>query len=102
MAGGRYLALAFALALAACAGNGGASGRGRQVYQAQCIQCHNSNPAKNGPLGPAVKGSSRQLLEARVLRGTYPPGYKPKRESGVMRPMPHLASALPDLAAFLK
>ena len=53
-------------------------------------------------LGPAIKGSSRELLEAKILRGTYPPGYTPKRPSAVMQPMPHLASAIPDLAAYLQ
>jgi len=81
---------------------GGDPNRGRQVYLAQCIACHNPDPAKPGPLAPLVKGASRDLLEARVVRGTYPPGYKPKRDSAVMQPMPHLAPSIPDLAAFLR
>ena len=76
--------------------------RGRQVYVAQCTACHAADPAQNGPLGPAVKGSSRELLEARVLHGTYPPGYTPKRTSAIMQPLPHLAGSLDDLAAFLR
>jgi mono/diheme cytochrome c family protein len=102
MRAGAFVLLAAALGLAACAGDGSPAGRGRQVYQAQCIACHNSDPSKNGPLGPAIKGSSRELLEARILRGTYPPGYKPKRGTAIMQPMPQLASALDDLAAFLE
>lgn len=109
MRAGVLVPVALALTLAACAedstspttGSGDPS-RGRQVYLAQCIACHNLDPSKPGPLAPPVKGSSRELLEARVVRGTYPPGYKPKRESAVMQPMPNLASAIPDLAAFLK
>jgi hypothetical protein len=42
------------------------------------------------------------LLEARVLRGAYPPGYTPKRPSAVMQPMPQVASSLSDLAAYLR
>jgi mono/diheme cytochrome c family protein len=76
--------------------------RGRQVYAAQCTSCHSSDPAQNGPLGPAVKGSSRELLEARIVRGTYPPGYTPKRPSAVMQPMPNLAGNVDDLAAYLR
>ena len=94
--------LALAFALGACAEDRSPAGHGRQVYLAQCIACHNSDPAKDGPLGPAIKGSSRELLEARVLRGTYPPGYKPKRGTAIMQPMPQLASAIPDLVAFLQ
>ncbi len=102
-------ALVFVLMLSGCGENSkapatgeGEPSRGKQVYLAQCISCHNPDPSKAGPLGPPVKGSSRELLEARVVRGTYPPGYTPKRDSAIMKPLPHLASAIPDLAAFLK
>jgi mono/diheme cytochrome c family protein len=98
--------IAFAAALAGCSGQGGSlspeAERGRQVYTAQCTSCHSPDPTKDGPLGPAVKGSSRELLEARLLRGAYPPAYKPKRPSAVMQPMPHLAGSLGDLAAYLR
>ena len=101
--------MAFALTLGACAEDSNAPlpgegdpNRGRRVYLAQCISCHNSDPSKTGPVGPPVKGASRELLEARIVRGSYPPGYKPKQASTVMQPMPQLASAIPDLAAFLK
>ena len=102
MRAGLFALLAFALTLGACAGDGSPAARGKQVYLSQCIACHNSDPSKNGPLGPAIKGSSRELIEARVLRAAYPPGYKPKRGSVIMKPMPQLASAIDDLTAFLK
>jgi mono/diheme cytochrome c family protein len=92
-------------AVAGCSGQSGLSPeaeRGRQVFLANCASCHSMDPAQNGPLGPAVKGATRELLEARVLRGIYPPGYTPKRPSAVMQPMPHLASSLDDLAAYLR
>jgi mono/diheme cytochrome c family protein len=79
-----------------------AAARGRQVYLAQCTACHATDPAQGGPLGPAVKGSSQALLEARILRGGYPPGYRPKRPTSVMQPMPQLASQIADLAAYLR
>ena len=93
---------AVALALAACAEDGTPAARGRQVYLAQCIACHNSDPAKDGPLGPALKGSSQELLEAKLLRGNYPPGYTPKRNTAIMPSQPQLKPSIPDLAAFLK
>jgi mono/diheme cytochrome c family protein len=99
------LALLCAVALAACGEGPGAddaAGRGRTVYLAQCTVCHASDPAKAGPVGPPVKGSSPELLAARILEGTYPPGYAPKRGSALMSPMPQLASSIADLAAFLK
>jgi mono/diheme cytochrome c family protein len=107
MLDGRVLAaIALAAALTGCSGQGSSlspeAERGRQVYLAQCTSCHSSDPAQNGPLGPAVKGSSRELLEARVVRGVYPPGYTPRRSSAVMQPMPHLAGSVDDLAAYLR
>ena len=105
------LVLAFVLVLGACAedsnhstktaGDGDAS-RGKQIYLAYCTACHNSDPAKNGPIGPAIKGSSRALLEVRVLRAGYPPGYTPKRATSLMPAQPDLAPKIPDLAAFLR
>jgi mono/diheme cytochrome c family protein len=75
--------------------------RGRRVYMANCIVCHNPDPTKPGASGPEVAGASRDLLEARVVHGTYPPGYTPKRTTKAMVPLPYLANRLDDLAAFL-
>ena len=88
--------------LTACAEDGTPAARGKQVYLSQCIACHNSDPAKNGALGPAVKGSSQELLEAKLLRGNYPPGYTPKRNTAIMIVQPQVKPHIPDLAAFLK
>jgi len=76
--------------------------RGRQVYLAQCTACHSTDPAQPGPVGPPIKGSSRELLDAKVLRGTYPSGYKPKRPTAIMPPQPQVANDIPALAAYLK
>jgi mono/diheme cytochrome c family protein len=107
---GRGLALAAILAaaatLTACSEEPRPAGpnaeRGRQIYLSQCIACHDANPAVAGPLGSPVKGSSRELLEAKVLKGTYPPGYTPKRTTNLMPPLPSLAPEISHLAAFLK
>lgn len=76
--------------------------RGRQVYLAQCIACHSPDPAQAGPLGPPVKGSSRELLESKILKGTYPSGYRPKRATAVMPVQPAVAPEIAALADFLK
>jgi len=75
--------------------------RGRTVYLSVCTACHNADPTQDGSVGPANAGASRELLEAKILHGTYPPGYTPKRDSRMMPPMPQLAGSLDDLAAFL-
>lgn len=76
--------------------------RGRVVYAANCTSCHNADPAKPGSLGPEVKGASRELLEARVVRAEYPVGYAAKRPSTMMRPLPKLAGEIDALAAYLR
>lgn len=74
---------------------------GRVTYNANCIACHAMDPTQDGALGPAVAGSSAELIAARILRGEYPTGYTPKRETRVMVPMPHLQDKLPELVAYL-
>jgi mono/diheme cytochrome c family protein len=76
--------------------------RGRRAYVANCIACHNTDPAKEGTLGPAVAGSPLALVEARVMRAEYPPGYTPKRDSNLMPAQPFLKNDVPDLAAYLE
>jgi mono/diheme cytochrome c family protein len=75
---------------------------GRRAYVANCIACHNADPAKEGTLGPAIAGSSKTLVEARVMRAEYPPGYTPKRDSSLMPAQPFLKNDVPDLAAYLE
>jgi mono/diheme cytochrome c family protein len=98
------LLAAVALTLGACGGEATdpQAQRGRQVFLSQCTACHASDPALPGPVGPAVKGASRELLEAKIVRGSYPPGYTPKRPTAVMPPQPQLAPQIDALAAYLK
>ncbi len=98
------LALAAALGLAGCGESAKPdplAERGRQVYQSQCTQCHAPDPSQAGALGPPVKGASQALLEAKVVRGEYPPGYAPKRPTKVMAPLPALAPDIAALTAYL-
>jgi mono/diheme cytochrome c family protein len=76
--------------------------RGRAVFVSNCVACHNNDPSRDGPIGPAIKGSSKELLEARVLSTSYPPGYKPKRPTKVMPQFPFLKDEIPYLAAYLR
>jgi hypothetical protein len=49
-----------------------------------------------------VKGASRALLEAKVLNGSYPEGYAPKRPTRVMPAQPQLTGDIDALAAYLR
>jgi mono/diheme cytochrome c family protein len=75
--------------------------RGAQVYQGNCTACHALDPAQAGPVGPPIAGSKLELLEAKVLRNEYPPGYTPKRDTKAMIPLVHMEPELPAIAAFL-
>jgi mono/diheme cytochrome c family protein len=96
--------LSLAIALGGCSDGAptAAAERGRQIYFAYCTACHNVDPSQPGPIGPPIKGSSRELLEAKVLNGSYPPGYTPKRPTKVMVPMPAVAPEIPALAEYLR
>ncbi|MCP5040617.1 MAG: cytochrome c [bacterium] len=75
--------------------------RGKAVYYANCIACHNPDPTLDGGIGPAVAGSSRELLEARIMRAEYPEGYAPKRPSQLMIALAFLEPDLAALASYL-
>jgi mono/diheme cytochrome c family protein len=105
-----FLVLSFAVTVSACSkqsddssqsAKNPAAERGRAVYVANCVACHNSDPSKEGPIGPAIAGSPPELIESRVLRTEYPPGYKPKRNTQVMPTFPYLKSEIPHLIAYL-
>jgi mono/diheme cytochrome c family protein len=86
---------------AAQRGAGELAQRGRMIYLTACTACHNGNPRVAGALGPDVFGSSLELLTARIMGAKYPAGYKPKRPSHTMAPLPHLRAEIPALHAFL-
>jgi mono/diheme cytochrome c family protein len=75
---------------------------GRKLYAANCASCHNpTNPTLPGSVGPPIAGASADLVAARVVNQSYPPGYRPKRNTHLMKKMPWLAPNIDDLAAFL-
>jgi mono/diheme cytochrome c family protein len=101
---GRIAALLMLVGLSAACGDDAPltlAEQGRRVYQSNCIACHHTDPARDGSMGPPLACSSAELIEARVLRAEYPPGYKPKRDSKLMPAQPFLRPDLPGLAAYL-
>ena len=78
-----------------------AAARGEKIYHNVCTVCHNADPNQPGPLGPEIGSASRELLDAKLLRGGYPAGYTPKRSTQQMPRFEYLAPHLADLAAFL-
>ena len=104
----RALALTALFAALACGGErdgaadpDAAATRGKLVYANVCTACHNADPRQAGALGPELAGASQELIEAKVLRDEYPPGYAPKRPSAAMPKYEYLAPNIGDLAAYL-
>jgi mono/diheme cytochrome c family protein len=76
--------------------------KGRTLYSLRCASCHNpADPTQAGALGPALAGSSRELLDGKLNRGEYPAGYSPKRSTKLMQRLPHSAEELDALHAYL-
>ena len=75
--------------------------KGRMVYFANCVSCHNNNPRKPGSIGPEVYGVSIDVLTQKIVSGKYPENYKPKRTSKIMPSLPHLNKEILNLHAFI-
>ena len=75
--------------------------KGRMVYFANCVSCHNNNPRKPGSIGPEVYGVSIDVLSQKIVSGKYPENYIPKRTSKIMPSMPHLSKDISNLHAFI-
>ena len=75
--------------------------KGRMVYFANCVSCHNNNPKMPGSIGPEVYGLPIDVLTQKIVSGKYPENYKPKRPSKIMPSMPHLNKEISNLHAFI-
>ena len=102
-------ALTAIAALTAVVGCGGetdstedpAVAKGEMIYRNICVVCHNLDPNEQGTLGPAIAQATRAVLEAKVLRGEYPPGYTPARDTHQMPQFEYLEPNLDDIEAFI-
>lgn len=74
---------------------------GKVLYSSTCAICHNVNPKKEGGVGPAVFGSSKDLLRSKVRYGIYPKNYKPKRPTNIMPIFPLEESDIDALYRYL-
>ena len=75
--------------------------KGRMIYFANCVSCHNNNPKKPGSIGPEVYGVTIDVLTQKIVYGKYPENYRPKRPSKIMPSMPHLNKEISNLHAFI-
>ena len=75
--------------------------KGRMVYFANCVSCHNNNPKKPGSICPEVYRVTIDVLTQKIVYGKYPENYRPKRSSKIMPSMPHLNKEISNLHAFI-
>lgn len=77
--------------------------RAKSVYNSNCAVCHGVDPhlLKDGNAGPNIFGSSEALLRSRMILGSYPEGYTPKRIGEGMPKFPHLEKEIPGLTVYL-
>lgn len=74
---------------------------GKRIYANNCTACHSADPHKDGSLGPAIAGSSLELVTARITLASYPDGYKPKRDTHIMPRLPLTVEDINNVVAFL-
>lgn len=73
---------------------------GEIAFKATCAMCHGATG--EGRFGPDIRGADLELLISKVIKGQYPKGYKPKRNTKAMPKFPHLYPKLPDIQEYLK
>ena len=80
--------------------------KGKRLYLANCIQCHNRDPNLKGSMGPEVVDAPLEVMYSKVMTGLYPAklpaGFVPKRKSRAMRKIPKLEKDIPAIHAWVQ
>lgn len=80
--------------------------KGKRLYMANCIQCHNRDPNIKGPIGPEMVDAPLYVMTSKVMTSKYPdplpPGFVPKRKSHAMRAIPKLKNDIPAIHAWVQ
>ncbi len=80
--------------------------KGKRLYLANCIQCHNKDPNLKGSLGPEMIDAPLSVMTSKVMTGLYPAplpaGFVPKRKTKAMRKIPKLQNDIPAIYAWVQ
>lgn len=80
--------------------------KGRKLYVANCIRCHNKDPNLKGSIGPEVTDAPLEVMYSKVMTGKYPvnlpKGFVPKRKSRAMQAIPKLKNDIPAIWAYVQ
>ena len=75
---------------------------GKRIYIMTCTKCHNTNPNKAGIIGPDLYSTPLEVFESKVIKGTYPNGYKPKRKTRVMPKFKNLTNKIDAIYNYIR
>jgi mono/diheme cytochrome c family protein len=67
---------------------------GAVIYKTVCSKCHNVNPTKPGSIGPELFTTPKEVFRTKVITGTYPVNYKPKRKTRIMPKFKNLTTKI--------
>lgn len=80
--------------------------KGKRLFMANCLQCHNRDPNVRGSIGPEVVDAPLEVMTSKIMTGKYPDklpeGFTPKRKTRAMRPIPKLKNDIPDIWAYVQ
>lgn len=80
--------------------------KGKRVWLTTCIQCHNRDPNKKGPIGPEVVDAPLEVMRVKVVTGKYPDslpaGFVPKRKTKAMRALPQHKNDVDAIHAYVQ
>ena len=80
--------------------------KGKRIWLTTCIQCHNRDPNKKGPIGPETVDAPLEVLRVKVMTGKYPEplpaGFVPKRKTKAMRPLPQFKNDIEAIHAYVQ
>lgn len=96
----RKIIIFFILTLVGCKINSADVNKGKAIYYANCITCHGD--PNFGSMAPAIINADKELLYYKVIKGTYPVSYFPKRKTKLMPVMPELENEIQFIDEYLK
>jgi mono/diheme cytochrome c family protein len=80
--------------------------RGKKLYSANCIACHNKDPNLKGSIGPEMVDAPLEVMTSKVMTGNYPEklpmGFVPKRKSKAMKKITKLQKDIPVIHAWVQ
>jgi mono/diheme cytochrome c family protein len=75
--------------------------KGKRLYIANCLRCHNKDPSVKGSIGPEMVDAPYPVMYSKVMTGKYPnplpSGFVPKRKSRAMAAIPKLKDDIPAI-----